>query len=38
MPLGGTDVQQITLIEKQAQGELMHTAVMPGRFAPLEIQ
>lgn len=36
MPLGGADVQQITLVEKHADGELFHHPVMPARFTPLE--
>jgi len=36
MPLGGEDVQQITLVEKRAGGELVRRPVMPARFTPLE--
>lgn len=36
LPLGGEDVQQITLVEKQDDGELVKTAIMPARFTPLE--
>lgn len=36
LPLGGEDVQQITLVEKQGDGELEQTAIMPARFTPLE--
>jgi protein-L-isoaspartate(D-aspartate) O-methyltransferase len=38
MPLGNKDVQQITLIEKQSKGDLVRTALMPGRFTRLETQ
>jgi protein-L-isoaspartate(D-aspartate) O-methyltransferase len=38
MPLGSPDAQQITLIEKQAQGPLVQKAIMPARFTPLETQ
>lgn len=36
MPLGGQDAQQITLVEKQAGGTLMKSAIIPARFTPLE--
>lgn len=36
MPLGDADVQQITLVTKQAGGELVHRPIMPARFTPLE--
>ena len=36
MPLGGADVQQITLLEKRANGELVRQPIMPARFTPLE--
>lgn len=36
MPLGGQDVQQITMVEKRANGELATHAIMPARFTPLE--
>ena len=36
MPIGGPDAQQITLVEKQADGTLTRSAVMPARFTPLE--
>lgn len=36
MPVGSPDVQQITLIEKQADGELNTRTIMPARFSALE--
>ena len=36
MPVGNPDVQQITLIEKQADGELTTRHIMPARFSALE--
>ena len=36
MPVGSPDVQQITLIEKQADGELVTRTIMPARFSALE--
>ncbi|HKT84697.1 MAG TPA: protein-L-isoaspartate(D-aspartate) O-methyltransferase [Novosphingobium sp.] len=36
MPLGGADVQQITLAEKQEGGGLVRRPIMPARFTPLE--
>jgi protein-L-isoaspartate(D-aspartate) O-methyltransferase len=36
MPVGSPDIQQITLIEKQADGELIHRTIMPARFSALE--
>lgn len=38
MPIGSRDAQQITLIEKQADGELVRRAIIPARFTPLETQ
>jgi len=36
MPLGSRDVQQITLVEKKADGEVVTRPIMPARFTPLE--
>ena len=36
MPLGSKDLQQITLVEKQTDGEVVSRAIMPARFTPLE--
>jgi protein-L-isoaspartate(D-aspartate) O-methyltransferase len=36
MPLGGADVQQITMVEKLASGELAEHPIMPARFTALE--
>lgn len=36
MPLGGQDVQQLSVLEKQPGGELASTAIMPVRFTRLE--
>ncbi|HEX8641625.1 MAG TPA: protein-L-isoaspartate O-methyltransferase [Allosphingosinicella sp.] len=36
MPLGGKDVQQLTVLEKQADGNLEAKPVMPVRFTQLE--
>lgn len=36
MPVGSPDIQQITLIEKQADGELIRRTIMPARFSALE--
>lgn len=36
LPLGDDDVQQITLVEKQDDGELVQTAITTARFTPLE--
>jgi protein-L-isoaspartate(D-aspartate) O-methyltransferase len=36
MPIGSPDVQQITLIEKRADGELNRRTIMPARFSALE--
>ena len=38
MPLGAPDAQQITLIEKQTDGELVRKPIMPAKFTPLETQ
>ena len=37
IPLGGQDVQQLTVIEKQAGGEVTRREVMPVRFTQLEV-
>lgn len=37
MPVGSPDVQQITLIEKRADGELTTRTIMPARFSALEV-
>ena len=37
MPLGGQDVQQLTLITKQADGTLATRDIMPVRFTQLEV-
>lgn len=36
MPVGGPDAQQITLVEKSADGTAIPQAIMPARFTPLE--
>lgn len=36
MPLGGADVQQISLVEKDEDGEITTQAIIPARFALLE--
>lgn len=36
MPIGGPDAQQITLVEKRANGTLARSPVIPARFTPLE--
>jgi len=36
MPLGGRDVQQITLVERQEDGNVINRPIMPARFTPLE--
>jgi len=36
LPLGREDVQQITLVEKQDDCEVITRAIMPARFTPLE--
>ena len=36
LPLGGEDVQQITLVEKREDGQVVSRAIMPARFTPLE--
>jgi protein-L-isoaspartate(D-aspartate) O-methyltransferase len=36
LPLGGEDVQQITLVEKQHDCEVITRTIMPARFTPLE--
>lgn len=36
MPLGGPDVQQITLVEKRSESDLAYHAITPARFTPLE--
>ncbi|KHK93539.1 protein-L-isoaspartate(D-aspartate) O-methyltransferase [Novosphingobium malaysiense] len=36
MPLGPSDTQQITLVEKNDDGTLAKTPIMPARFTPLE--
>jgi len=38
MPLGSLDAQEITVVEKRADGEPLHRAIMAARFAPLETQ
>jgi protein-L-isoaspartate(D-aspartate) O-methyltransferase len=37
IPLGGQDVQQLSIIEKDADGEVTTRAIMPVRFTQLEI-
>ncbi len=37
MPVGGKDVQQLTLVEKRADGEVTTRKVMPVRFTQLEV-
>jgi protein-L-isoaspartate O-methyltransferase len=37
IPLGGQDVQQLSVIEKGADSEVHTRAVMPVRFTQLEI-
>ncbi len=37
IPLGGKDVQQLSVIEKGADGEVDTRAVMPVRFTQLEV-
>lgn len=37
MPLGGDDVQALSLFEKQAGGTMQKTAIIPVRFTPLEV-
>lgn len=37
MPVGGPDVQTLTVIEKGAGGELAERAIMPVRFTQLEV-
>ncbi|MEZ5735868.1 MAG: protein-L-isoaspartate(D-aspartate) O-methyltransferase [Novosphingobium sp.] len=36
MPLGGQDVQQISLVEKHEDGDTTVRGIMPARFTPLE--
>jgi protein-L-isoaspartate(D-aspartate) O-methyltransferase len=36
LPLGGQDVQQITLVEKRDDGAVVSRAIMPARFTSLE--
>lgn len=37
IPLGGPDIQQLSVVEKDAGGEVMARAVMPVRFTQLEL-
>ena len=37
MPLGGKDVQQLTVLEKKSDGNLEARPIMPVRFTQLEI-
>ena len=37
MPIGGTEVQTLTVIEKGAGGQLAERAIMPVRFTQLEV-
>lgn len=37
IPLGGSDIQQLSLIEKTADGSFSTREVMPVRFTRLEI-
>ncbi len=37
MPVGGKDVQQLSVVEKQASGEVATLEIMPVRFTQLEI-
>ena len=37
IPLGGKDVQQLTLVTKQEDGTLAMREIMPVRFTQLEV-
>ena len=37
IPLGGQDIQQLTLITKQDDGKLATREIMPVRFTQLEV-
>jgi protein-L-isoaspartate(D-aspartate) O-methyltransferase len=37
VPLGGQDVQQLTLVEKSAEGDVTTRSIMPVRFTQLEM-
>jgi protein-L-isoaspartate(D-aspartate) O-methyltransferase len=37
IPLGGKDVQQLTRVEKKADGRLAARDIMPVRFTQLEV-
>ncbi len=37
IPLGGTEIQQLTVVEKQPSGEIRPREIMPVRFTQLEV-
>jgi hypothetical protein len=37
IPLGGQDIQQLSIVEKLADGSIETRAIMPVRFTQLEV-